>query len=249
MSDFDLNMIAAPPRRASNASDSALAGTADAPQSRSGRGLAARAASALRSVCIGRGAYRQLRPSEQAVYLQHLRRLDRQTHRQRFNRAMSDTGLAEHVERAFATPGMIIVGWFRRGVLRGAAEIAVFRRHSESGAALAEAAFTVEPAYRRRGVGKQLLRRAALIARNRNARTLLVSTTWNNRAMLGLARGFGVRFTAGETEAEGRLATGRRTVYSVCLETMREEVGLIGWFWDRMARRIRWRMRRIAPAW
>ncbi len=205
-----------------------------------------RLARAVRRACVSRGAYRQLRATEQKAYLRHLTRLDQTSIRQRFNRPMSDTGLAQHVERAFGSQGLVVIGWFKQGVLRGAAEIAVFRPNPDSGAPLAEAAFTVEPRYRRRGVGRQLMARATLIARNRRARTLLISTTWNNRAMLAMAASSGVRFTRGETEAEGRLATGRRTVYSVCLETMREEIGVLGWVWDHLSRRLRLRLRRKA---
>lgn len=187
---------------------------------------------------VDRGAYRTLWPSEAADYLRHLSRLDPETRRQRFHRMMSDRSLALHARKVFESPDIQVVGWFYRGVLRGAAEVAIIRTGPDRGDVMAEAAFAVEAPYRKRGVGFGLMRRAALIARNRNARSLLIATTWSNRAMLRLAMRCGARFQMGETEAEGRLATGRRNAYSLCLETFREEVGLVGWLWDRIGVRL-----------
>lgn len=199
----------------------------------------------LTELGVDRGAYRVLWPSERCAYLRHLGRLDRESRRQRFHRFMPDKALATHARRVFDDPNIRVIGWFYRGVLRGAAEVAIIPTTGE--AVLAESAFAVEKEYRRRGVGAGLMRRAALAARNRRARSMVVSTTWQNRAMLRLAMASGARFETGMADAEGALATGKRSVYSLCLETVNEEVGLVAWSWDRIGLRLRRLIERLRP--
>lgn len=201
------------------------------------------------------GAFRSLWRSEKQAYLAHLKRLDRTCRRLRFHRAMSDAALEAHAEAVFANPGARVIGWFRQGVLRGAAEVAVFAAPSGVNADLepeedreAEAAFAVETPYRRLGVGRELMHRATLFARNQQAKTLRIATERDNRPMVRLAMGSGVVFTIDDGEAEGILSPEPRTVFSLALELAEEEVGRAHWLWEQGWRWMRAGLRPNAAA-
>lgn len=175
------------------------------------------------------GAYRSLWSWERDDYHQHLVRLDPTCRRKRFHRAMSDAGLALHADHVFAAPKIHVIGWFKDGVLRGAAEVALFDtpRGPE-----AEAAFAIEAEWRRVGVGRGLMHRAALHARNQGAQRLHIATDRDNRAMIRLAESCGVQFHVEDRDAEGVVRPQPRSLGSIALETLEEEAGVISWLFD-----------------
>lgn len=204
----------------------------------------------MRAMLRPRGAFRTLWSSERDEYLEHLQRLSQNCRRLRFHRTMSDDALALHADAAFENHAHVI-GWFLDGELRGAAEVVVF---DGPNGPEAEAAFAVEEPFRGRGVGRELMHRASLYARNRNARALHIATERENRAMLRLAMGSGTKFEISGGEADGVLTSEPRNVFSLLLETAEEEAGLIHWAFDAAAlwmgrswRRV-WR-RAAAAAW
>lgn len=137
------------------------------------------------------GAFRRLRRSDAAVYLDHLRRLSPTDRRRRFHSARSDAGLATHVSRIVAeAAGVTVIGWFSGGRLCGSVEIAIW---PERGALVAEAAFVVAPDHRGRGVGAELMARAVRFARDRGVETLRFETHADNRPMLRLCLAQGAR--------------------------------------------------------
>lgn len=187
------------------------------------------------------GAYRSLGPAERDIYAEHLTRLDPECRRLRFHRSMTDAALEAHADAVFTERGdaeMHVIGWFRRGVLRGVGEVAVFDAPGAPNGRDAEAAFAVESRWRGKGVGRRLLWLAALHARNSGAQSLHISTERGNRAMVRTAMGAGATFDVGATEAEGVLYTGPRTVFSVALEWIEDEIGYAHWIWDVAGRRI-----------
>lgn len=181
----------------------------------------------MRSMTFFGGAYRSLFAFEKAAYLAHLKRLSAQDRRLRFHRAMTDAALAAHVERLFSDQpfGRLrqVIGWFRDGVLRGAAEVQVYP--IKPCGLEAEAAFAVETAHRRRGVGRELMQRAALFARNRGATRLHIATERTNRPMLRLAMRSGAEFEISGLDADGVLTSDPSSVFSVFLEAAEEETG------------------------
>jgi GNAT superfamily N-acetyltransferase len=82
-------------------------------------------------------------------------------------------------------PGLIF-GYFSDDELRGAGKL---RLSGDQGTA-AEAAFSVEPGWRRRGVGKELMARLVGAASNARVTTLYMSCLASNRAMQKLAKHF-----------------------------------------------------------
>ena len=190
------------------------------------------------------GVFRPLGAGDKPAYLEHLLRLDQTSRRQRYHRVMSDAALEARTDQVFADREIHLIGWFKRGVLRGAAEVALFR--TEQGRE-AEAAFAIEADYRRNGLGRALLRRAALHARNRGAARIHIATERENRAMLRLAMASGARFEVGAAEANGVLSTAPRTVFSLCLEWVEQEAGVIRWSWERAQARLARIAARLKP--
>lgn len=189
------------------------------------------------------GAFRTVWPWERATYVAHLLRLDLASRRSRFHGAVTESAIREHVDRAFDS-GIHVIGWYLEGAIRGAAEVALFE--GETGLE-AEAAFEVETAYRRLGAGAELMRRAALSARNREATALHISTEIDNTAMMRLATAYGAVFRFSDRDAEGVLRQKPRTTYSLALESWEEDNGLRRWRWGLAAARMRRMVGRFMP--
>jgi ribosomal protein S18 acetylase RimI-like enzyme len=89
-------------------------------------------------------------------------------------------------------------------------EVIAVARYDEIGERVAEIAITVEDAWQRQGIGEQLTRQLAELARGRGYDELVARIMPSNRAALGLVRkvvpGAQVRFHGGEYEARLPLA-------------------------------------------
>ncbi len=133
------------------------------------------------------GQLRRLWPSDLDAFRDHLLRLDDKSRYDRFAMVASDDFLRAYASRCFGIDD-VIFGYFVDGTLRGAGEL----RPVAPGAhdASAEAAFSVESGWRRRGIGTALMERIVQAARNRNADTLYMSCLARNEAMQGLAKKF-----------------------------------------------------------
>ena len=129
------------------------------------------------------GVVRRLWPSDMPAFRDHLLRLDAPSRHDRFAMAVSDEFLANYAERCFGIDD-VIYGYFVDGVMRGAGELRGVGLGLDKGSA--EAAFSVEVGWRRRGVGTELMGRIVQAARNRGAETLYMSCLARNRAMQGI---------------------------------------------------------------
>src|SRR5580698_8101724 len=119
---------------------------------------------------------RRLWHADMPAFRDHMLRLDAQSRHERFGGGMSDEFVAHYAENCFGK-GDLVFGAFVEGKLRGAAELrsqeaiwseqAPFRRHIH-----AEAAFSVETPYRRRGIGEQLFGRIERAAGNHGVETI-----------------------------------------------------------------------------
>jgi len=160
------------------------------------------------------GLIRRLWPSDVEALQAHLLRLDPETRRSRFCGAVSEAYLERYAQAALQGEGLVL-GFVRGGEIRGAAEL-----HGDGG--WAEAAFSVETAERRRGVGSSLFRRVVLAARNRGVRTIQLRCLPHNRAMQALARRHGARLVFDGDEMLGRMETGRATPFTLWHEALAE---------------------------
>jgi GNAT superfamily N-acetyltransferase len=131
---------------------------------------------------------RKLWATDQDAFCNHLLRLDVDGRHDRFAMGVSDNFIRKYAELCFTMPGSIF-GYFSDDALRGAGEL---RLIGDQGTA-AEAAFSVEPGWRRRGVGKELMARIVQAASNARVTTLHMSCLASNRAMQKLAKHFEAR--------------------------------------------------------
>jgi GNAT superfamily N-acetyltransferase len=165
---------------------------------------------------------RRLWPSDKEAFRDHLLSLDPGSRHLRFGGGMSDDFLARYAENCFGK-GDLVYGAFIDGKLVGAAELrsnqaiwseqAPFGRHIH-----AEAAFSVEDAYRRRGIGEKLFKRLLRAATNHGVETIEIVCLPENVGMQNLARKFEAHFTFEENWLTGRLTARRPTALSLFRE-------------------------------
>jgi RimJ/RimL family protein N-acetyltransferase len=168
---------------------------------------------------------RRLWHSDAGSFRDHLLRLDPLSRRQRYGGGVSDDFLVHYAESCFGQ-GDLVYGAFIEGVLRGAAELrsqsaiwseqAPYNNHVH-----AEAAFSVEEGFRRRGLGEQLFSRVERAASNHGVETIEIVCLPDNIGMRRLAAKFSTRFAFEENSLTGRLTARRPTPFSL----MREATG------------------------
>jgi GNAT superfamily N-acetyltransferase len=141
---------------------------------------------------FGSGHVRRIWPGDAASYCAHLIRLDGESRNMRFAGAISDESICDYAG-LIADPCRVLHGFFDGNELRGASEL-VPPRHGEY---TAEAAFSVEKGYRRRGVGQELMARSIRAARTRDIRQVMMRCLATNHAMQTLARKFGAELIFG----------------------------------------------------
>jgi len=165
---------------------------------------------------------RRLWPSDQEAFRDHLLSLDPRSRHLRFGGGMSDDFLVRYSENCFGK-GDLVYGAFIAGKLVGAAELrsnqaiwseqAPFGRHIH-----AEAAFSVDDGYRRRGVGERLFKRILRAATNHGVETIEIVCLPENVGMQTLAKKFEAHFTFEENWLTGRLTVRRPTALSLFRE-------------------------------
>lgn len=147
---------------------------------------------------------RRLYRPDLSLFRDHLIRLDPDTRYNRFGLHVSDEYLANYADLCFA-PGSITYGYFEDGVIRGAAELRMFPSKDAPFHKDAEAAFSVEKPWRRRGIGAELMSHIVLAARNRSIGTLTIFCLRSNEAMLKLAKKFEAELKFEMSDVTGRL--------------------------------------------
>lgn len=165
---------------------------------------------------------RRLWPSDTEAYRDHLLRLDPRSRRERFGGGVSDDFLVQYAERSFGK-GALLYGAFADGHLCGAAELrsdqAIWSERAPFGRSIeAEAAFSVETEYRRRGIGEKLFRRIQRAASNHAVATIDIICLPDNTGMRMLAQKFKTQFTFEENVLAGRLRARRPTAFSLMRE-------------------------------
>jgi GNAT superfamily N-acetyltransferase len=140
---------------------------------------------------------RQLRPSEQPLFRDHLLSLDAEGRRDRFNGVTDDDFISVYADRCFHD-GTAVIGFVVDGHVRGAAEL---HERPELPEPTGEIAFSVERDFQHRGIGAKLFARLIESARGLGYERLLVTTHPQNEAMKALARRFNSKlsFATGET--------------------------------------------------
>ena len=125
-----------------------------------------------------------LAPHQGDLYFEHLLRLDPEARRRRFYEGVQDFHLALH-SGAAVSDGRICLGYLEEGIIRGAAELL-----TSEGDSLAEAAFSVEAGWRKKGVGGLLMAGIIESARAQGVARFTVACLPENNAMQRLAAQF-----------------------------------------------------------
>jgi GNAT superfamily N-acetyltransferase len=165
---------------------------------------------------------RRLWPADKEAFRDHLLKLDPRSRHLRFGGGMSDQFLVRYAENCFGK-GDLLYGAFVDGKLIGAAELrsnqAIWSEQAPFGRNIrAEAAFSVDQAYRRRGVGEKLFRRILRAAANHGVETIDIVCLPENVGMQNLARKFEAHFTFEANWLTGRLTVRRPTALSLIRE-------------------------------
>ncbi len=183
-------------------------------------------------------AVRRLYKPDLPVFREHLLRLDPQTRYNRFGLQVSDAYLEQYADLSFQ-PGGLNYGYFEDGVMRGAAELRMFSSSAQAGHKDAEAAFSVERDWRRRGIGSELMSHVVLAARNRRIDKLTIFCLRHNQAMVRLARKFEADLTFELNDVTGRLAARPPSALSLWREMVDNTFDLGSSMIDYQARVIR----------
>lgn len=185
---------------------------------------------------------RRLWPADMPAFRDHLLRLDARSRHERFGGGMSDDFVIHYAESCFGQ-GDLVFGAFVDGQMHGAGELrsseaiwseqAPFQRHIH-----AEAAFSVEEAYRRRGIGEQLFRRIVSAASNHGVETIEIVCMPDNVSMMRLAAKFKTHFSFEENQITGRLTARRPTPFSLMREASRDLIDFTSSLFDAQMRVI-----------
>ncbi|WP_336490723.1 GNAT family N-acetyltransferase [Methylobacterium nigriterrae] len=176
-----------------------------------------------RPAAIGPVSVRRLWPSDRAAIVDYFLRLDPETRANRFMGAVSEAGVRAYAASAVTADGLMF-GAFVDGTLRGLGELrpAGPRPPGRVLGPDAEAAFAVERAFRRNGLGAALFARITHAARNRGVSDLHVRCLSRNGPMRGLAAKLGAALHPVGPETEGALHLARPTPFSLWHESIAE---------------------------
>ena len=165
---------------------------------------------------------RRLWLADKEAFRHHLVGLDPRSRHMRFGGGMSDEFLVRYAENCFGK-GDLLYGAFVDGKMAGAAELrsnqAIWSEQARFGRHIhAEAAFSVDDSYRRRGIGEKLFKRILRAAANHGVETIEIVCLPENVGMQNLARKFRTRFTFEQNSLTGRLTVRPPTAFSLIRE-------------------------------
>ncbi len=167
--------------------------------------------------------FRTLMPAELALYRAHLLRLGPEDRRMRFGGAMSDEAIVATVARLNPATTKVLAACDHELRIIAAVQI------SRIGWSTVELAFSVEPEWRRQGLGTALMRRATLMARNRGAAKARLHCLRENVAIRRLSRSAGLTQVADAVEVDGEVGLNAASPFTVLQEVAWETLGLLAW--------------------
>ena len=164
---------------------------------------------------------RTLTPLELPRYQDHLLRLGADDRRLRFGFPISNERIVDFVDRLGLCDTHIMVHSGPDMEVIGAVQVSVASWDA------VEFAFSVEHAYRGRGIATALFERALLWARNRRIRRAYVQCLAENQAMRRIARKAGMAIRMETGESEGALCIPAATPMTLLNELTTENAGLL----------------------
>lgn len=142
---------------------------------------------------------RMLSPLEWRAYRRHLLRLAPQDRRRRFGASVNDHGVDMRVEALDPARTTVFAAF------DDALQVIAAAQATEAGDGAVELAFSVDSAHQGRGLGRALMDRACVWARNRGFRRAVVHFLAENAGMRRLANGAGMRVDGTGADREGAL--------------------------------------------
>jgi GNAT superfamily N-acetyltransferase len=161
-----------------------------------------------------------LAPTELPKYASHLLRLDAHARRLRFGHPASDETVRRHVDTIDLQRDRILVQYDDNRDVIAAAHVA------RGDDASVEFAFSVDAAWRGRGIGRQLFEQAKAWARNRGFQRAHLFFLAENVSMRRLTQSAGMTIRADAGECEGAMSLPPPTPFSVLREISAERFAL-----------------------
>ncbi|HML44263.1 MAG: GNAT family N-acetyltransferase [Hyphomicrobium zavarzinii] len=169
------------------------------------------------------GTFRKLWPQEQAMFRDHLLRLDKASRTMRFAHGVSDAFIEDYAAH-MTDAGSTVFAYIEDGEVRAAAEL---KKLGDTWGREAEAAFSVEAAFQEQGIGSELMGRVIRAARNRGVHLIYMSCLASNAKMQAIARKHeaDLRFELGEVI--GEIVPQEANYFSLLAEAVEDRVGFM----------------------
>lgn len=170
--------------------------------------------------------YRRLWLADLDAITGHLLRLPPESRHNRFAMGVSDHFIAQYVQRSIGLESAVY-GFVAGGVLRGIGEL----RPVSPGRLMGlggemECAFSIEPEWRKQGVGTELMRLVIRAARARCCTTLYLTFLAGNVPMRRIAAKFGAEIETDRSEAAAQLKPELPTPATLWGQTMDNAMSL-----------------------
>jgi len=166
------------------------------------------------------GNIHKLCTADEAIFRDHLLRLDKKGRRSRFGHSVSDSFIEKYSKLSDRLDS-VIYGFFVDDVLRGVSEL---RPLGDSWGEMAEAAFSVEPGFQDKGIATELMGRIIRSARNRGVGHLYVSCLAENKKMQRIAKKYDAELRFEYGEVLGEILPEHRSLGSLISEKLDDEI-------------------------
>ena len=172
---------------------------------------------------IWEGTIRKLWPMEADKFRDHLLSLDAPSRRMRFAHAVSDSFIIDYASRMSAN-GAIVYAYVENDKVGAVAEL---RKIGDTWGQQAEAAFSVGPEFRDKGIATELMGRVIRSARNRGVNSLIMSCLADNAKMQAVARHHNAALHFEQGEVIGEIAPHGANALSMFAEVFEDRMGYL----------------------
>lgn len=163
---------------------------------------------------------RKLRQQHLEAVRDHFRRLSMQDLALRFNHTVSPAWVDEKYVGRLGQDGDILLGAMSGTKVVGFCHVALVGEQAEIG-------ISIDPEWRGKGLGNQLIERAKVYATAAGAAKFYIACAPSNSAMIALAAHFGMRLRNFGGDMEGEAPVGTPDVFDLSVAMRDEQVGQV----------------------